>query len=173
MSSYSVLRRNFWDDREMVGLGEREQLLLIYLLVGPHVTTLNGLWRVGEASLAEARGLRQADIRTSLARLADAGLVAFDGTTRVIWVPSAITHDPPRNVNVLKAWDRLWDDIPECHTKTLAHVTLARWAEHHFGAHFETMEMASWTPRETVSKPSANRIETVAEPSRNRLDTDS
>jgi hypothetical protein len=97
------------------------QSLWIYLLTGPHTTSLPGLFNIGEAALAEALGWTLKAFREAFAEAHSQGMVKADWQARVVWIPRAIEYNFPESPNVVKGWRAAWDEMPECQLKTEAY----------------------------------------------------
>jgi len=105
------------------------QYLWLYLLTGPHTTSIPGLSHVGEMAMAEALGWPLEGFREAFKEAFREGLVKADWKARVLWIPNAIKHNPPGSPNVVKSWWHHWDCIPECPLKVEAGHALATFLE--------------------------------------------
>jgi hypothetical protein len=45
------------------------------------------------------------------------GMVKYDSSAQVMWLPNALNYNPPASPNVVKSWRTEWDLIPECELK--------------------------------------------------------
>jgi hypothetical protein len=93
------------------------QSLWMYLITGPHTTSVPGLFQAGEAQLSEAlwwplRGFRAAWKEIEAQQMAKA-----DWKARVVWLPKAIVHNQPESPNVIRGWRHALDEIPACALK--------------------------------------------------------
>lgn len=120
---YRTLDTRTWGDarfRALSAPGPSGQVLWLYLLLGPHVTALPGLFVAGEMALAEALGWPIAGLRKCFGELHQQGMAKADWRCRVVYLPNAIKYNPPQNRNQLVGWRKLWDEIPECPLKVEA-----------------------------------------------------
>lgn len=115
--AYRKIDPRLWDDENFVELTTVEKLLWLYLLTGPHTTSLPGLWIVGEGELVDGLRLPAKSIRAGLEKLEAMGRLVVNPRLRLVRVPNAPRYNRPENARVLKAWFRLWSDIPECQQK--------------------------------------------------------
>jgi hypothetical protein len=91
--------------------------LWIYLLTGEHTDGLPGLYRIGEAALAEALGWSLNALREKLEELTSLGMALTDIKARVIYLPNALRYQFPDNPNHIKGLGKSFRRIPECELK--------------------------------------------------------
>lgn len=96
------------------------QGLWLYLITGPHTTSVPGLFRAGRAALAEELGWEQEAFDKAFAEVFQQGMAKADWSNRVVWIPNAIRHNEPASPNVVKSWANELDLIPECELKAEA-----------------------------------------------------
>jgi hypothetical protein len=129
---YRKVSTRIWADDRFLRLSKSQpsaQTLFLYLITGPHSTSLPGLFVAGEAMLAEALGWDLKGFREAFAELSRVGsgdgheypLAVADWTTRLVFLPRAIRHNPPENPNIVKGWKATWTELPECDLKAFAH----------------------------------------------------
>jgi len=129
---YRKVSTRIWADDRFLRLSKSQpsaQTLFLYLITGPHSTSLPGLFVAGEAMLAEALGWDLKGFREAFAELSRVGsgdgheypLAVADWTTRLVFLPRAIRHNPPENPNIVKGWKATWAELPECDLKAFAH----------------------------------------------------
>lgn len=129
---YRKVSTRIWADDRFLRLSKSQpsaQTLFLYLITGPHSTNLPGLFVAGEAMLAEALGWDLKGFREAFAELSRVGsgdgheypLAVADWTTRLVFLPRAIRHNPPENPNIVKGWKATWTELPECDLKAFAH----------------------------------------------------
>lgn len=93
------------------------QSLWIYLITGPHTTSVPGLFMAGEAQLSEALQWPVSGFRKAWSEIERLAMGRADWKARVVWLPNAIRHNAPENPNVVKGWSASLDEIPECALK--------------------------------------------------------
>lgn len=103
--------------------------LWIYLLTNPETVNLPGLYRAGEAGLAEALGWSLKGFREAFREVLFQGMAEADWKARVLWIPRAISYNAPESPNVVRGWRTTWDEIPECELKTKAYSHLKAFVE--------------------------------------------
>ncbi|MCA1685875.1 MAG: hypothetical protein LC745_07780 [Planctomycetia bacterium] len=127
MGHYRKIDARLWGDAKFCALSPQKpsaQSLWLYLISGPHNTSLPGLFVAGEASLAEVLGWTLRDFRRCWAEIADAGMARADWKARVVWLPNGPRYNAPANPNVVSSWRALLDAIPECPLKAEACIAI-------------------------------------------------
>lgn len=112
-----------WGDdkfRALSAAAPNAQTLWFYLMFGPHTGTIPGLSVTGEASLAEGLAWPVPPFRRCLKEIIEQGMAIADWSTRVIWLPNAVNYNEPESPNVVKAWVKALDEIPDCDLKGMA-----------------------------------------------------
>lgn len=115
--AYRKIDPRLWDDEKFIDLLAVEKLLWLYILTGPHTTSLPGLWIVGMGEFVDGLRLEAKYLEKGFARLERMGRLIRNPRVRVIRVPNAPRYNRPDNARVLKSWFKLWSDIPECQQK--------------------------------------------------------
>lgn len=110
--------------RRLTPLQPSGQALFIYLLITPHSSSIPGLFRAGEAAMAEELRWDIESFRKCMAEIINLGIVHVDFDARVIHIPNALKYNKPRSVSVIKSWITYWDEIPECSLKLLAYENM-------------------------------------------------
>lgn len=124
MARYRKVDVRMWSDakfRSLSAAPPNAQTLWVYLLTNPETTSIPGLFRAGEAAIAEALGWDVKGFREPFQELFRKGLAKADWKARLVWIPNALKHNPPENPNVVKGWRAAWDELPECSLKSEAH----------------------------------------------------
>lgn len=127
MSRFSKVERRMWGDAKFRALSKpapNARDLWVYLITGPHNTSVPGLFVLGEAAMAEAMEWPLPATRKVFAEIVEAGMAKFDPTTRLVWLPNALRHNPPENFNVVVGWRAHWEVLPECALLNEATVAL-------------------------------------------------
>jgi hypothetical protein len=151
MSRYRKVENRTWVDQKFTELSSAPpngQTLWIYLLTNPDTTNVPGLFRAGEAQMAEALGwpldvgmpaFREAfdeafiqalpkgaprSFREAWQEIAQRGMAKADWKARVVWVPNAIRFNFPESPNVITSWKTAWSEIPDCPLKAEAYQAI-------------------------------------------------
>lgn len=120
VSRYRTISVKMWGDDRFSRLSRpnpNAQTLWVYLLTGPHTTALPGAFVAGEASLAEALGWPSVSLKKAFKEVLAEGLAEADTTTRLVFLPKALRHNPPQSPNVVIAWRKAFDELPDCALK--------------------------------------------------------
>src|SRR5262249_53384231 len=86
---YRKLGLHTWSDANFRGLSGQApsaQTLYLYLLLGPHTTSLPALSQGGEAARAGSRGWSLEDFRRGWAEIESRAMARADWKARVVWV---------------------------------------------------------------------------------------
>jgi len=134
--------------------------LWIYLLTGEHTDGLPGLYRLGEAALAEAIEWPIDSLRVILAEIESLGMALVDRNARVIYLPNAIKYQPPQNPKHLHGLGKAFRRIPECGLKDTWLQQVVGFAaikgEPYLEAMMEGFDTVSDTVWDRVSPPNPN-----------------
>ena len=120
MARYRKIDVRLWGDarfNRLTAPPPNARYLWFYLLTNPDTVSLPGLYRAGEAAMAEALGWPLKGFREAFAEAFAEGLVQADWIARVVWVPNVIKYNLPESPNVVRSWRIPWDEIPECDLK--------------------------------------------------------
>jgi len=127
MARYRKIDVRLWIDTRFRKFSKPQpnaQTLWIYLLTNPDTVNIPGLYRAGEAGMSEALGWPVKGFREAFQEVSQEGMAKADWEARVVWVPKAISYNPPQSPNVVKSWGPYWDEIPECELKDEAYESL-------------------------------------------------
>jgi len=128
--------------------------LWLYLLTNPDTVNLPGLYRCGEAAMAEALGWPLKGFREAFAEVEGAGLVKADWSARVVWLPNALRYNAPESPNVVLSWRMPWFEIPNCALKDEAYQEIRDFLEGMGEPFLKAFEKACDKP---TGKPSGNQ----------------
>lgn len=120
MTRYRKISVKIWGDRRFCLLSAphpNAQTLWFYLLTGPHTSSLPCAFLAGEAALAEALGWPLKAFRKAFREVLDQGMVQADWKARLIFIPNGLAYNRPENPNVVIAWRKAFDELPECALK--------------------------------------------------------
>ena len=127
MSRYRKVDVRLWVDAKFQKLSRPNpsgQFLWLYLLTNPDTVNIPGLYRAGEAGMAEALGWPIKAFRQVVEEAVGQGMLQVDWKARVIWIPRAILYNKPESPNVVTGWKVMLDEIPECKLKDVAQKEL-------------------------------------------------
>lgn len=130
MSLYRRISIRVWGDEKFTQLSAPKpnaRYLFLHLLTGPHTGQIPGLSVAGEAALSEALVWPRSAFRRCFAELETAKMAQADWRARLVWLPNAVRHNPPSNVDIVIGWRSAFEDIPECRLKWIAWDHIAAW----------------------------------------------
>jgi hypothetical protein len=136
-----------WIGETIRDASDAARVLFFYLLSGPETTLLTGLVPVNVGTIANRLRWPDVKVREAFAELDADGAVAFDDGAGVAWLPNAIEHNPPMNPNVVRSWERAWDEVPKCPLKVTAYQSLRRWCEGKGASWLVAFDAACRAPR--------------------------
>lgn len=127
LGRYRKVYVRMWADDRFLALSSappNAQSLWLYLLTGPHLGPVPGLFCAGEAALAERLGWPLRAFRRCWAELENAGMAKADWRRQVVWLPRAVIYNSPESPNVVVSWRTALAEIPECALKDEAETEL-------------------------------------------------
>lgn len=109
MSRYRKVDVRIWNDAKFGRLSNDGKFAFLFVLTHPHMTSL-GAMRATISGLASELGIPAEAFREGLAE----GLLIANEKASFIALPRFIKYNPPESPNVVKAWAKCLDLIPEC-----------------------------------------------------------
>jgi len=116
-STYRKVDTRIWNDAKFRSLDDRAKLAFLMLLTHPSMTAV-GAMRATLAGLAEELGWEPEAFREAFAQSLGKGMVEHDARACFIGLPKFLEYNRPESPNVVKAWVRSFDLLPECEHKT-------------------------------------------------------
>ncbi|MBK9471836.1 MAG: conserved phage C-terminal domain-containing protein [bacterium] len=152
MSSwYRTIDAGIWGDEKFRRLSQNAKFLFLYLLTGDHTEGLPGLYRLGEAALAESLGWTIEELRAAFAELASLRMALADISARVVYLPNALKYQAPSNPNHLQGLGKAFRRIPECALKDTWLQQVTAWAQAKGERYAEALRAGFETVPETVA----------------------
>ena len=118
MVRYRKISTIIWNDEKFRTLSDKAQLVFLFVLTHPHMTSLGAMRGTLDGLAAELNKWPSKVFREAFQECSAKGLVEVDESACFIGVPNSLKHNPPENPNVVKSWRKCWDDIPECRHKS-------------------------------------------------------
>jgi hypothetical protein len=113
MARYSKIERCIAADAKFNQLTDNAQLVFFTLLTHPHLTTL-GAMRANVPGLAHERKWGKKKYHKVLEELVQQGMVKYDDSASLVWLPNYLKHNHPESPNVVKSWAKSLDCLSEC-----------------------------------------------------------
>jgi len=117
MGVYRKIEQQLWTDEKFMNLSPIKpsgQSLWIYLLTGPQVGIIPGLYVAGRAFLAESLGWESKAFREAFREVLAEGLLQESPKERLIWIPNALKYNMPASPNVIRSWQNSVRSLPKC-----------------------------------------------------------
>lgn len=115
MGKYRKVDPKIWNDAKFRSLSDNGKLVFFFLLTHPHMTPL-GAMRASIPGLAWEMGWKEKAFREVLSK----AMAKADEKACFVWLPKFLKYNKPESPNVVKAWLKCIDDLPECDMKNEA-----------------------------------------------------
>lgn len=132
MARYRKLDLRTWNDqkfRELTPLLPSGQSLWLYLVLGPHTTSIPGLFEASEVAMADRLRWPVEVFRKTFGEIYSKGMAKADWEARLVWLPKAVEYNRPESANVIISWAATFDELPECALKWEAFQSLSVFAK--------------------------------------------
>lgn len=127
MAHYRKIDVRIWNDEKFCGLSDDGKLCFLFILTHPHLTAL-GAMRATVGGLADELHWTPARFARAWAGVCPT-LVQHDDRASCLWVPKFLHYNQPESPNVVRAWAKALDAIPECRLRRSAVATAAEVCE--------------------------------------------
>jgi hypothetical protein len=128
MARYRKIEVATWNDdrfRALSAAGPNAQTLWLYLLSGPRTTSFPGLIIARDLVMASDLGWSVEAFREAFREASGKGLAKADWKAGLVVLRKALldsTGEPrdtarPESPNVIRAWAKSWDEVPDCTLK--------------------------------------------------------
>lgn len=114
---YRKVSSAFWNDAGVLRLTDRGKLAFLFVLTHPNMTSL-GMMRATMSGLAEELGWEVKAFREAFGEAFREGMVEASTEAPLIALPNFLKHNKPESPNVVKSWERILPELPECELKT-------------------------------------------------------
>jgi len=134
MARYYPVSPLYWSDDTVVGWGDAEKLMALYLLTCPH-RNLEGLYRLPLAYIEADLGWDRRQVQDAMTAMLVNRFAAYDTKASVVWLPNALKyHQPATKPQVQGALNAL-QAVPD--TPLFEHFAEA--AKHHAPRLYEAL----------------------------------
>lgn len=114
MTHYRKIETRIWYDDKFCSLSKEGKLAFLYLLTHPNMTSLGAMMGTIEGLAAELNVLPEV-FREAF----DKGMFKVDGKANFIVLTNFLKYNKPENPNVVIAWGKGFDMLPECELKSV------------------------------------------------------
>ena len=130
MALYRKIDVRIWNDSKFRALSPYGKLAFVFLLTHPNMTAIGAMRASVEGLSAELRVPSEAfwevfveasrEALPERCRKGASSLAIFDPEACCVFIPNFVKYQSAESPNVVKAWARTLEYIPECSLKTLA-----------------------------------------------------
>lgn len=116
MGRFRKVDVRLWGDEKVRRLsrpGPNGRDCWLYLLTARESTALPGAIPAGAAALAETLKWPMEGFLEAFAEVYREGLAKADWDAGLVWIPKSIRYNPPESPNVVIAWARAFDELPD------------------------------------------------------------
>lgn len=121
MAKYRKVDPRIWNDEKFSSMTDDGKLAFLFVMTHPHMTSV-GAMRATLPGLAEELDWEPKAFREAFQEALSKGMVKHNRKACFVGLPRFMKYNPPESPNVMKAWGKAWDLVPECPEKnTLYH----------------------------------------------------
>lgn len=113
MGKYRKIDPRIWNDSKFRSLSDAGKLTFFFLLTHPHMTAL-GAMRSSIPGLAAEIGWTEKAFTKAFSEALSKGMIKHDRKASFVWLPNFLKYNGPESPNVVKAWSKSIDLLPEC-----------------------------------------------------------
>lgn len=118
MSRYRKVDTRIWNDAKFRQLTDDGKLVFFMLLTHPNMTSL-GAMRATPSGIAEELGWTIKRFLAAFSDIIDLHMAEHDDAAHMIALPKFMHYNEPESPNVVRAWAKAVDLLPECELKNL------------------------------------------------------
>jgi hypothetical protein len=124
MSRFRKIDPRIWNDEKFRGLSDHGKLAFLFVLTHPHMTSLGAMRATIDGMISEL-GWTGKGYAKGFMEPFEKGILRIDEKACFVWAPNFIKYNPPDNKNVVVAWAKCIDLLPECPMKNtlISHVS--------------------------------------------------
>lgn len=112
MSHYRKIDIRIWNDEKFNDLSHMGKLAFIFFLTHPNLTPV-GAMRATVIGLADELESLPEAFDEAIAK----GMLRVDKKAKILCAPNFLKYNKPESPNVIKAWAKAFEYIPECELK--------------------------------------------------------
>jgi len=128
MAKYRKVDPRIWNDAKFTDLTDEGKLAFLFVMTHPHMTSV-GAMRATLSGLAEELGWEPEAFREAFREALSKGMVKHNRKACFIGLPKFIKYNSPESPNVMRAWGKAWDLVPECGEKNALYHELKGFAK--------------------------------------------
>lgn len=112
MSHYRKVDVRIWNDAKFMSMDDDGRMVFLFLLTHPHMTSV-GAMRGTVAGLASELGWKLSRMKSSTDLIENLDMIQIESRSSIIWLPNFIRYNSPESPNVVCAWRKSLDLLPE------------------------------------------------------------
>ena len=116
MSHFRKVETRIWNDAKFTALSVEGKLTFFFLLTHPSQTML-GAMRATVPGLAAELRMEPPVFTRAFHELLSNSLARYDEHACLVWLPNFLKYNIPESPNVVLAWPKALDLLPECQLK--------------------------------------------------------
>lgn len=113
MARYRKIDPRIWNDEKFASLSHEGQRAFLFILTHPSMTSL-GAFRATKEGIEAELGIDPKGLANPFQELLSKGLIKYDESRFLVFVPNFLKYNQPENPNVVKGWAGCLDLLPEC-----------------------------------------------------------
>lgn len=119
LSHYRKIDTQIWNDKKVIELSNDAKLAFVFTLTHPNMTSLGAMRATIEGIASEINVSVEA-----LMEVLNKDMLKADQTAKLIYAPNFIKYNKPESPNVVRAWGKAYDMLPECQYKIEIYRTI-------------------------------------------------
>ena len=123
MAHYRKIDVGIWLDEKFMALSLPAKLIFFHVLTNPAMTSL-GTLRASTEGLARVLNCDAGGYAKAFGEVLQKGLLEYDPKALCVWSPNFIKYQCAESPNVIKAWVKQVQYVPECKLKAKAVLAL-------------------------------------------------
>lgn len=117
-TTYRKVDTRIWNDAKFNRLSDHGKLAFLMMLTHPNMTALGAMRGTVEGLTAEM-GWRSEGLREAFQEAFAEGMAEACPEGPLIALPNFLKYNRPESPNVIKAWAKAWEILPECWLKNV------------------------------------------------------
>ena len=142
MTRYRTVHCLIWSDDKFPFVSDDCQLVWFHILTTPFSSPFGLYKATPEMLAAEKRWALKRYLKAFQEGLAEC-FFKYHPKHQLILIPKFLKYNPPHNPNVLKAWSKVYDELPDCSLKAEFYHTLKVFLES-YGEGFQEVFLESF-----------------------------
>jgi hypothetical protein len=116
--SYRKVDTRIWNDAKFISLSDDARMVVFLLLTHDDMTMI-GAMKTTAQNLADDMRWKLPRFQKAFDEVLRKGIAEFDADGRFLCLPNFLRYNNPQSPNVVKAWGKAFDKLPDCDLKQL------------------------------------------------------